>query len=207
MLKLLPSLIGATLVGALVFSACGGDSSSPAETPSPGSTAIASPESTPPETLQLSPVPPLQLTPITPVAEGCTVEGLVSDLGFDDPESKFAAGEDVSITLTLTNCAHQSVRLFYRDSQRYEFVVEDEDGNEVWRWSKGQDFENEKGDETIASAADVVYTEKWDQRDNDGEQVPPGRYKVFGFSVACGQESDTDSGCRFGLGRLLEITP
>lgn len=206
MLKLLISLIAYSVLGVIVIGACNGDASSPAETPSPGSTASASPESTPPDSLQLSPVPFLEATAITPVAPGCAIEGLTSDINFDDPESKFATGEPVQMTLTLTNCAHQPVRLFYRDSQRYEFVAEDEDGNEVWRWSRDQAFAQEKGEETIASAEKVDYTESWDQRNNDGEQVAPGRYKIFGFSVGCGEESATDSGCRFGPGRLIEIT-
>ena len=111
------------------------------------------------------------------------------------------------MTVTFTNCADQPVRLFYSNSQRYEFVAEDAQDQEVWRWSDDQVFTESEGEETIAPGGNVIYSEVWDQRDASGQQVEPGRYQIFGFSIGCADVGATASGCRFGPGLLIEITP
>lgn len=111
------------------------------------------------------------------------------------------------MTLTLTNCADNSARLFYRDAQRYEFIAEDEQGQEVWRWSFDKAFTQAVGEETIGPGETVTYSEVWEQISNDGQQVDPKRYKIFGFSVGCGVENATDAGCHFGVGLFINIEP
>ena len=102
------------------------------------------------------------------------------------------------MTLLLKNCGDNPTHLFYPDSRRYEFVVEDEGDQEVWRWSLGQTFAQALGEETIEPGESVTYTEVWDQRDQAGQPVPPGRYQIFGFGVGCAVEGAI--GCEFGPG-------
>lgn len=133
--------------------------------------------------------------------------GLISDLVFDDGRFEFALGEPIPMTLTLINCSDQQTHLFYKDGQRYEFMAEDAEGREVWHWSHGRAFTQAVGQETIEPGQTVVYAEIWDGRDDEGQPVEPGRYKIFGFSIGCAEESATATGCQFGVGLSLDITP
>ncbi len=207
--------------------ACSGDKSE-SSTPSPDSTGTPSSELSPtpsptasPElspTASSSPAPSSELTPLPspeviaqptpeviegiPSIPGCAVAGLVSDLDFGG-QLHFAPGEPISITLTLTNCAENDVNLFYPDSQRYEFIVKDEEGAEVWRWSKDKEFTQEPGEESVKSGEVLILTEVWDQRDQDGQLVPLGLYQILGLSVGCADSSISD--CQFGLGLFIGI--
>lgn len=198
----LPALLG--LLAALALGGCS-DDSSPAPTPSPELTSAPSPEATLSPSPQSTPLASPDVNEGTPLPAGCTVSGLTSDLSFDGDRFQFAPGEAISMSLSLTNCSQDPKSLFYPDSQRYEFIVEDEDDNELWRWSQDQIFTQALGEETIEPGETVTYTEAWDQRDQDGESLPPGLYQIFGFSVGCANESTT--GCHFGPGLFISITP
>ena len=184
------------VLAALALGGCQGDS---AETPAPSPTLTPATSPAPAPT----PSPEAGVSP-TPEIE-CITSGLVSDLLFDGDRREFAPGEPVSMSLILTNCGDNPRRLFYPDSQRYEFIVEDEGDREVWRWSLGQTFAQAAGKETIEPGETVTYTEFWDQHDQDGEPVPAGLYQIFGFSVGCAREGA--SGCEFGPGLFISITP
>ena len=137
----------------------------------------------------------------------CTVgegqRGLLADLEFSGDDGLFDEGEDVEMTLTLINCAENEVRLSFPSTKRYEVSIEDEAGIEVWNSSDGKAFDQVIGEEVIATGETVVYTETWKQEDSQGEQVPPGTYRVSALSVGCGLEEATD--CKFGPIKLLEI--
>lgn len=204
--RMIVALTALGVVAALALAACSG-SSLPA-TPSPELTEVVSPAPTPTS----APLPTPTLEQGTPAANGCPSGRdndlrLISDLTFGDARAEFAVGEPVSMTLTLTNCADTPVRLFYRDDQRYEFIAEDEQGQEVWRWSYDKAFAQAIGEETIGPGETVAYTEVWEQSSNDGQQVDPKRYKIFGFSIGCGTESAVATGCHFGVGLFISIEP
>ncbi len=188
---------------------CSGDKSE-SSTPSPTITLTTSSELTPAPSPELTPLPSPEviaqpspaITEGSPSVPGCAVAGLVSDLDFGG-QRHFALGEPISITLSLTNCAENDVRLFYPDSQRYEFIVKDEGGEEVWRWSKDREFAQELGEESVASGEVLTLTEVWDQRDQDGQLVSPGLYQILAFSVGCADRSTSD--CQFGVGLFVGI--
>lgn len=209
--RYIPTAVLAVLA-LLAVAALGGCDGDPSESPTPSPTITLTPSS------ELSPAPSPELTPLpspeviaqpspaitegSPSVPGCAVAGLVSDLDFGG-ERHFVLGEPISITLSLTNCAENDVRLFYPDSQRYEFIVKDEEGKEVWRWSQDKDFTQGEGDETFEPGEDITYNEVWDQRGQDGEQLSPGLYQILGFSVGCADRSTSD--CQFGLGLFIGI--
>jgi hypothetical protein len=198
------------VIALLTFAACGGDSplSSTPPAPSPEPTQISSPSPGSTAAPGFTPLP-APTTGGTPAAAGCPTGredvGLTSDLEFGDGRSEYAIGEPVSMTLILTNCGGNPTRLFYGDGQRYEFIAEDDRGEEVWRWSHDRAFTQAAGEETIQPGETVVYSEQWDQRGNDGKPVQEGRYKIFGFSIGCGSEGATRSGCHFGVGLFIRI--
>lgn len=199
---LLMSLAAATLL--VLVGACGGDSSTESElTGSPtGSAAASSPTpegATPSPTTARTPLPTLGPT----FLPGCGAVGLTSELNLG--AGQFAQGEPILIAMTLKNCGDNVVHLYYPNGERYDFFAQDESGVEVWRWSDGKTFEQSLGELQMAVGETAVYTESWDQRDSKGKQVPPGRYKIFAFSVGCVEP--TASNCTFGPVGLVDIKP
>jgi len=139
-----------------------------------------------------------------PVIRGQQSLGLVAELTVgSNNRFRFAQDEPISMTLTVMNCGDEPVRRFYQDSQRYEFTAKGPDGQEVWRWSHDEVFEQVAGQEIFQPMETVTYTETWDRE--AGQQVPPGRYEVVGLDVGCTDESLEN--CNLGPGVFIEITP
>ena len=192
-IALVPLALAAAL---LLLAACAGGSEQPP-------TATQGPTGSPVASATPSAAPPLPAECIA--SPGSFGVGLISDLRLDEGRRQFSPGQPIAITLLLTNCVASDSRLFYPTSQRYDFIVKGAQGAEVWRWSTDQVFAQARGEVTIRSGERVTYSETWDQRDRAGQQVPSGRYEVFGFSVGCASETAMD--CHFGPGILFEITP
>ncbi len=82
--------------------------------------------------------------------EGETVEGLSLVISTDKPVYK--VGEPIVLTLRLVSRTKGEMRLEFSDSQRYDFVIRDSAGREVWRWSRDQVFAQVLGTEIIGPA-------------------------------------------------------
>jgi len=133
-------------------------------------------------------------TPTPWVAEGTPGQGGCNFIGLNQPKRmlwpsiylgkpagalvRFHDGEPVPISFQVENCGTEPVRFTYASSQRYEIVVEDDDGNEVWRWSRDKLFTQAITEEEFESFTSVTYFELWDKRDNEGNPAPSGRYTV-----------------------------
>jgi hypothetical protein len=89
------------------------------------------------------------------------------------------------ILLTITVAAGEPITLYYRTTQRYEIVITDQADEEVWRWSKDKSFGQVLEEVTLEENETLVFSETWDQRDNDGQPVPPGNYTVTATSLHC----------------------
>jgi hypothetical protein len=89
------------------------------------------------------------------------------------------------IRLTITVAAAEPITLRYRTTQRYDIVVTNTEGTEVWRWSKDKAFGEAVGEISLEANQSATFDETWDQRDNDGQQVPLGTYTVTATSVHC----------------------
>ncbi|HHV53980.1 MAG TPA: hypothetical protein GXX55_00785 [Firmicutes bacterium] len=81
-------------------------------------------------------------------------------------------------TLAVLNTASDPVKLTFSTGQRYDFIVFDRKGNEIWRWSHSRAFIQMIGEMTAGPGQLLVYTAVWDGRRNDGEPAPPGEYWV-----------------------------
>jgi len=75
--------------------------------------------------------------------------------------------------------------LYYRTSQRYDLAVIDSQGQEVWRWSRNRAFAQVTEEVPLGANEVRSFSETWDQRDNDGQQVPPGNYRIVAESSHC----------------------
>ena len=73
--------------------------------------------------------------------------GLRVTLATDKPA--YASGEPLTFTLKVINDTPKPVRLSFRTAQRFDLVMEDKQGREVWRWSAGRLFAQVLGHETL----------------------------------------------------------
>jgi len=91
----------------------------------------------------------------------------------------YSDGEPITMTLKIFNYTGEDIVFHFNTSQRYDFIIEDEEGNEVWRWSKDMMFAQMLGEEILGpDNPEIIYTAEY-----MGE-LSPGYYKVTGIFVA-----------------------
>ena len=92
---------------------------------------------------------------------------------------RYSVGEPIIMTLKIFNYTEEDIVFQFNSAQRYDFIIEDEEGNEVWRWSKDRMFAMMLGEEILGPRnPEVIYTAEYKDRLN------PGCYKVTGIFVA-----------------------
>jgi hypothetical protein len=170
-------MIGGLLVAVFAAACDDGDKGEPGPTAS--ATAVASPTVT---------GPPFPFE--GPVGIGLTTYGAFF-------------GEGKPVQLTITVAASESVTLYYRTAQRYDILVTDQEGQEVWRWSKDKAFGEVLGEETLEENELLTFNESWDQRDNDGQPVPAANYTVTATSAHC--DADLNNCGQLSASRTIQI--
>jgi hypothetical protein len=75
--------------------------------------------------------------------------------------------------------------LYYRTSQHYDLAAINDQGQEVWRWSRDRTFAQVTEEVALKANEALSWLETWDQRGNDGQQVPPGDYQIVAESSHC----------------------
>ena len=93
--------------------------------------------------------------------------------------------EGEPIRLIVTVAVQDPMTLYYRTSQRYDLAVINSDDQEVWRWSRDRAFAQVTEEVPLEENETLSFTDTWDQRDNDGQQVPLGNYRVVAESSHC----------------------
>jgi hypothetical protein len=73
----------------------------------------------------------------------------------------YTEAEKVNFVLQVTNTETGPLELEYSTGQSFDFVVTDEGGREVWKWSSGQMFTQAERDETLAAGASLRYEGEW----------------------------------------------
>ncbi len=175
MKRYLACLLGAAVLMVLLAAACGGDEGQP----SPAAT--ASPTSTPTG-------PPFAFE--GPVGIDLSTYGIF-----------FQQGQPISFTITIA--AAEPITLYYRTTQRYDIVVADSQGNEVWRWSKDRSFGQTLEQVTLTAGETLTFNENWDQLGNDGQPVPPGNYQSTATSTHC--DANYENCGQLSVSRTLQI--
>jgi len=88
-------------------------------------------------------------------------------------------GELIVMTLKIFNYTQEDIVFHFNTSQRYDFIIEDEEGNEIWRWSKDRMFAMVLGEEILGPTnTEVNYSAECKSK------LSPGYYKVTGILVA-----------------------
>jgi len=91
----------------------------------------------------------------------------------------YSIGEPIKMTLKILNYTEEDIAFHFNTSQRYDFITEDEDGNEIWRWSKDRMFAMVLGEEILGPTnMEVNYSAEYKSK------LSPGYFKVTGVLVA-----------------------
>jgi len=91
-----------------------------------------------------------------------------------------AAGHD--LVMFATNTSDRLLPFRFGSSQTFDFVITDAaTGKEVWRWSRGQFFNQVVRSDSIRPSDKWRFDAVWDHRDNDGQKVAPGQYRLVGI--------------------------
>ena len=85
------------------------------------------------------------------------------------------------IEMVVTNVSDKILPFRFNSGQTYDFLITDaSSGREVWRWSHGNLFTQVVRSDSIRAEGKWQFEVSWDGRDNDGNLVPPGEYRVTG---------------------------
>ena len=99
----------------------------------------------------------------------------------------YSVDEPIKMTLKVFNYTQEDITFQFNASQRYDFIIEDEEGNKIWRWSEDKMFTMMLGEEILGPTnPEVIYTAEYKGK------LSPGYYKVTGIFVA--QEKPMSSG-------------
>ena len=91
----------------------------------------------------------------------------------------YSMGEPITMTLKIFNYTEEDIVFQFNSAQRYDFIIKDENGNEIWRWSKDRMFAMMLGEENLGpTTTEITYTAEY------SDKLSPGYYKVTGILVA-----------------------
>jgi len=94
---------------------------------------------------------------------------------------KMSYSVDVPIIMTLKifNYTEEEITFHFNTGQRYDFIIEDEEGSKIWRWSEDKMFTMVLGEEILVPTnPEVIYTAEYKGK------LSSGYYKVTGILVA-----------------------
>lgn len=91
----------------------------------------------------------------------------------------YSVGEPIKMTLKVFNYTEGDIVFHFNTSQRYDFIIEYEEGNKVWRWSEDRMFAMMLGEEVLGPTnPEVTYIAEYK------DKLSPGYYKITGIFVA-----------------------
>lgn len=84
-------------------------------------------------------------------------------------------GDTVRLMLRVTNAGAEAVRIDFTSAQRFDFLVLDAGGGEVWRWGAGQGFAQMLGSEDVTAGATLAWEAAWLPGDRSGSHEAVAR--------------------------------
>ena len=84
----------------------------------------------------------------------------------------------VNLDFKLSNASSASYDIEYGSGQEFDVIVEDVQGNEVYRWSNGKAFIMMMVTKTIQANEVMDYSLLWNEVDNDGNKLPKDTYTI-----------------------------
>lgn len=112
-------------------------------------------------------------------AQASAAEPLPQQRGFgaflSTDKAVYRPGQPIRITFEVFNHTPTPVRFDFASGQRYDVVIENQAGKEIWRWSAGRLFAMVVGQETLGpERRRLVYEAELTER------LAPGRYRIKG---------------------------
>ena len=104
------------------------------------------------------------------------------------PLQEVTQGTPVRLVLELKNLSNETLSFSFSSGKQYDFEVHDSNNQLVWKWSQGQSFIQSRTAITLGPKEQIKFTPIWDQKDNEGNQVPLGTYQVTGLIPTLGPE-------------------
>jgi len=147
-----------------------------------------------------NPSPTSVATPTPPPTPGFAFEG---PIGIDLTTFGTFYDQGKPIHFAIAVAVREPMTLNYRTSQRYDLAVMDSQGQEVWRWSRHREFAQVAEEVALQANRTLTFAETWDQRDDDGQQVPPGNYQVVAESSHC--EANDENCGQLTTSRTIQI--
>jgi hypothetical protein len=131
---------------------------------------------------QPNPSPTGVTTPASSPTPGFPFEGPIG-IDLTTLGAFFEQGKPLQLGMTVA--VRDPMTLYYRTSQRYDLAVINSQGQEVWRWSRERTFAQVTEEVPLGANGMLSFTETWDQRDNEGQQLPLGNYRIVAESSHC----------------------
>jgi len=92
-----------------------------------------------------------------------------------------AVSGGTKFVLSVINLTDKLVPFSFKDGQTYDFAVLDAStGQEIWRWSRRMAFSQVLRQEALRPMRNWTFEVTWNNRDNDLNNVTPGKYQVIG---------------------------
>ena len=108
-----------------------------------------------------------------------TMAELVFGVSLSTDKGIYAAGDSIVMELVVFNRTPESLIFDFRDAQHFDFIIEDMEGNRVWRWADGRMFIQVLGEEILGPGrAEVIYTGTYTG------PLQPGDYTVIGSFIS-----------------------
>lgn len=86
--------------------------------------------------------------------------------------------DEATFKISLKNTSDHSVKVTIPSGQKYEIVVTDTNGKEVYRYSIDKMFIQMIEEMELKPGEEKVWEEPWDYTSNDGTRLAPGEYKA-----------------------------
>ncbi len=77
--------------------------------------------------------------------------------------------DGVRFTLNVRNNSRRMVELKFPSGKTHDFYVLDENGREVWRWSRGRMFTQMLQNKLIKSKDNAVFADRWNASNAHGK--------------------------------------
>lgn len=88
---------------------------------------------------------------------------------------------ECELVLKVTNSSSEELTLEFSSGQKYDFIVKDPKGENIWQWSEAKMFMQMVEQLNIVPDGERIFTEKWQYTDKNGIAVQPGIYIVQGI--------------------------
>lgn len=88
--------------------------------------------------------------------------------------------DTLKIRLKIENETNEAVSFKHSSSQKYDFIIRDDSGTEVYRWSNDKRFAAVITSISLDLGKSLIYEEAIELRDNDNNPLKPGNYTIEG---------------------------